>query len=210
MRHRRFIIAQAALAVAFAITAMCSDAFVPSAILPLPSNNCLLFAAYEGRARIFFVHSSQPMVVSRAAWHPGFLFESADNQLALPPALAGPRGNAPFQTAIRLGSRRELDVNRAPNSNPILSMLGGSFGGAWRSQMFRPAPPLMRYVPQLESTFIRFPLWPLAIILMYVPIRRAILERRMERRRIRNQCLACGYSLNGLASPRCPECGVTI
>jgi hypothetical protein len=84
MRHRRFIVAQAALAGAFAITAMCSYAFVLSAILPLSSNNCLLFAVFEGRARIFFVHSSQPMVVNRSGWYPGFLLESDDRLLALP------------------------------------------------------------------------------------------------------------------------------
>jgi hypothetical protein len=32
-------------------------------------------------------------------------------------------------------------------------------------------------------------------------------RRRARRRRTEGRCLACGYSLQGLDRPRCPECG---
>ena len=42
-----------------------------------------------------------------------------------------------------------------------------------------------------------------AVVFIRGPLRR-------YRRRMRGECLACGYNLTGLPEPRCPECGTEI
>lgn len=54
-------------------------------------------------------------------------------------------------------------------------------------------------------------LWLLsaALCLLGLPLLRALLTTWRRSRRCRqNHCIACGYSLTGLALPRCPECGL--
>lgn len=195
MRHRRIIVAQAALTGAIAIITMCSYVSAPSGIIRLSAGNYLVLAVHDGRARIFFLSSAEPMEVSRNFWSPGIWLQSAVFAPPLPPEFAGPCNEMSFGTFVRLGNRNEL----AP------------FGGAWRSPMIRlPPSPSNKVVPTVESSFVRFPLWPLAVLLMYVPVRRAIHERRVARRRIQNECIGCGYSLYCLTSARCPECGLAI
>jgi hypothetical protein len=46
-----------------------------------------------------------------------------------------------------------------------------------------------------------------ALLLAYPPLRRALLEAV---RRAQNRCMFCGYSLRGLISHRCPECGSSL
>jgi hypothetical protein len=56
---------------------------------------------------------------------------------------------------------------------------------------------------------VAFPLWLLAVVLAIIParrFRRLALERRAERRRAANQCVACGYDLRA-STGSCPECG---
>lgn len=53
------------------------------------------------------------------------------------------------------------------------------------------------------------PVWPVALVLLTPSIGWAALALRQRRRRMRNQCPACGYDLR--ATPdRCPECGTPI
>ncbi len=61
----------------------------------------------------------------------------------------------------------------------------------------------------LAGAMIKFPLWapflmfciPPAVAFVQGPLRR-------YRRRNRNQCIQCGYSLTGNTSGICPECGM--
>ncbi len=62
-----------------------------------------------------------------------------------------------------------------------------------------------------NATIVALPLWSIVLIggaypfavLIIAPIRR-------HRRRKRNECVQCGYSLTGLTEPRCPECGSQV
>ena len=63
-----------------------------------------------------------------------------------------------------------------------------------------------------ESRYI-LPLWPLALMLAIGPtmmIRRSFTEARQQRRRMRRECRACGYSLIRNTSGVCPECGTPV
>ncbi len=56
--------------------------------------------------------------------------------------------------------------------------------------------------------FVVFPIW--APFLLFAAYPTFVLIRgplRRRRRRLRNECVHCGYSLTGLVEPRCPECG---
>ncbi len=69
-------------------------------------------------------------------------------------------------------------------------------GAQWLSECF------------CNVTIVAIPLWFIVltcgaypfVVLVVAPIRR-------HRRRKRNECIRCGYSLTGLPEPRCPECG---
>ncbi len=56
--------------------------------------------------------------------------------------------------------------------------------------------------------FVVFPIWAPFLVFAAYPVFAMIrgpLKRR--RRRLRNECIHCGYNLTGLVEPRCPECG---
>lgn len=56
------------------------------------------------------------------------------------------------------------------------------------------------------------PVWPItlvAIAAVAIPWTRRTL-REQARRLERGECLNCGYSLRGLTSKRCPECGTAV
>ena len=55
------------------------------------------------------------------------------------------------------------------------------------------------------STAFWFLAWLAAMGLGYV-----VADRRLRRRRRGNRCARCGYALEGLTSPRCPECGLLL
>ena len=55
---------------------------------------------------------------------------------------------------------------------------------------------------------ITFPLWcPLLLVAAYPTLAFIRGPIRRHRRRKRNECIHCGYSLTGLTESRCPECG---
>ncbi len=61
------------------------------------------------------------------------------------------------------------------------------------------------------ATWTVMPLWllcALPCVLLVIPVSRRIWRRVCRTRRRRGgRCVACGYSLKGLQSARCPECG---
>jgi len=62
--------------------------------------------------------------------------------------------------------------------------------------------------PGFWSTEIHVPAWAVLFVLaLYPTIWLASKRFVRHRRRKRNECIRCGYSLTGLPEPRCPECG---
>jgi len=47
--------------------------------------------------------------------------------------------------------------------------------------------------------------WPATVLIRHIV--RSIREVRREECRQRGECVQCGYNLQGLPEPRCPECG---
>lgn len=197
MLRRGIIIAQAALAGGLAVVTVFSYVTVPSLILPFTDSQTLVLLAYDGRGRGFLFQGDVPFVVLRDQWG-SLRLQSDEEWLQLPDDLVGPRPPQSFRASIRIGNRREV----------------GPFGASWRAHLFarNDRPPRLErgFSPNIRSTYLRIPLWSLVILLMYLPIRQAIIERRTARRRLRNECLACGYSLVGLIERRCPECGTAL
>ena len=61
---------------------------------------------------------------------------------------------------------------------------------------------------EIEASGAGGPFWSIAAVAtIYPSIALAMGPLRRRRRRKRNQCIHCGYSLQGLTEPRCPECG---
>ena len=54
---------------------------------------------------------------------------------------------------------------------------------------------------------VGMPLWPLAVIGLYLGARAL---RRLKRQRSICRCWNCGYDVRALLEPRCPECGEPI
>ncbi len=66
----------------------------------------------------------------------------------------------------------------------------------------------MPLVMMPNTGYVIVPIWFLTLLILAYPF--LILIRgpmRRRRRRLRNECIHCGYSLTGLIEPRCPECG---
>jgi len=57
---------------------------------------------------------------------------------------------------------------------------------------------------------IGFPAWPIAIAALGWGLWRCWRAEQSSRRTKLGQCLHCGYSLDGLSSEKCPECGESI
>lgn len=49
--------------------------------------------------------------------------------------------------------------------------------------------------------------WPIGVTLTYICLTRAPAIARRLHRDLRDRCTSCGYPLQGLPSPTCPECG---
>jgi len=59
-----------------------------------------------------------------------------------------------------------------------------------------------------EASGAGVPFWSIAgVAMVYPSMALAMGPLRRRRRRKRNQCIRCGYSLQGLTERRCPECG---
>lgn len=162
-------------------------------------HDVLLAHFYDGRTRVFWFHSpfdaftvdDDPLTAVLN------LRSRARRGSTLPDGAAGPPTPPHFNFPVQIGDRFRV---------PPL-------GGRWRSEIGPRVPPPREYLDPIwlvTSSFIRVPTWPLVLALMIPPVRRSILERRRARRRLRNECLACGYNLKALTEPRCPECGTPI
>jgi hypothetical protein len=69
-------------------------------------------------------------------------------------------------------------------------------GKRWANDCFR------------DVWIFEMPLWFLVLVFGTYPFAVLVIAPlRRHRRRKRNECIQCGYSLTGLTEPRCPECG---
>ena len=183
-------------AAVLAVFGALSYVMIPSITLIRLDRSVLLLHFYDGRVRLFWLHSPvEPFhVEARESQAILFVNSQAEDHGPWNADLAGPPSPPGFRVPIRIGSRGEVP--------PV--------GGGWRAKIGpQPFAPVA-YGGQLwwiESSFFRLPVWPLAILLMIPPIRDSIRERRRLGRKKRNECLECGYNLTGLIEPRCPECG---
>jgi len=78
-------------------------------------------------------------------------------------------------------------------------------------QRSKPVPPRMPGCPPVYSGYLRTPIGTITIIFAVFPTIAFIGGplRRWHRLR-RGLCASCGYSLQGLTDPRCPECGTVF
>jgi hypothetical protein len=94
---------------------------------------------------------------------------------------------------------RVLSIKQGMGSD-LISMDGWAFlGFGWYRMTYTNG-----YHDSLE-----IPLWPLVLLLAILPVRRfrqLALERRTNRRRAANLCVACGYDVRASGGV-CPECG---
>ncbi len=191
-----------ACALGAALLAVCgalSYLMIPSIRLVRFDRNVFLLHFYDGRVRLFWFHSPRESFHVEASNSRSFVYlnSAAGDFDPWDADLAGPPPPPMFRVPIRIGNRREVP--------PV--------GGGWRSTIGpQPLAPVAsrEQIWRVESSYFRLPVWPLAILLMILPIRDSIRERRRLLRKKRNECLECGYNLTGLTEPRCPECGTSI
>lgn len=197
MDRGKLVSACAVAAVVLSLVGAASHVVALAVPIRLSGTDFLVPHFFDGRTRLFWLRSLSGAIdvdsegINSLIWVHAQVRRSA----ALAEQQAGPPSPPTFDFPIQIGSRQQV----------------GPFGGRWRSPIGprSRAPQPMSHEPwTVESTYVRFPIWPLVVLLTISPIRRSIVERRRRRRMGRNECVACGYSLFGLIEPRCPECGL--
>ena len=200
MSRRGWIILQAGTCGAIAITAVTSFFFTPCTTLELNESNWLVALAYEGRARVFWFHSDfDRFRVKKDSDSQILEIRSVSRGTVLPPEVCGPPEPPGFRRLIPLGTRRQLPA----------------FGGLWRGELLWyyvaiPFPNDATRRANVNSSFVRFPLWLPIGLLIVSPLRRIMRERLVTWRVRSNRCPKCGYRLDGLLNARCPECGSLV
>ena len=179
--------------VALAIAgAGCVGFFVPVSIpFRVRSTDWGVLHFYDGRMRIFWIQSrTDPIVVENFAIGPNLRVVSPFAAMpALPPETPGPEPPQISPPAtLMIGTQRTVR----------------DFGGRWHWAPIQTSP---AGVP-VQFNYIRVPAWLPVVALLIMPMRGIVRGPWLQRwRRRRNRCLHCGYSLEHLPKPRCPECG---
>jgi hypothetical protein len=143
--------------------------------------------------------------------------------ITLPPHAQAMAGNKIPTTLIPTEVNRRFEAFGLPFRSILRSITDPRVilpSSVWLSQfseVANPDTPVFTFWPPSVSLggegYPLRPIWPGAILnsLFYGAILfglwRAIVVLRRRRRLRRNQCVACAYSLDGIASPACPECG---
>ena len=141
----------------------------------------------DGLLRLFWVSSQ---VDRELAVSPNRRFVRLHTDDWGPPALSA-GGTRPAVYGISLARRGQV----AP------------FGLQWK----RPIVPSAGSSAAVHSSMVRAPAWvPVVLLLAYPTLAYIRGPIQTRRRRRRNECVRCGYSLVGLPEPRCPECGRPI
>ncbi len=172
---------------------------IPSMTLSCFDHDVFVLHFYDGRVRLFWFHSPIDPIRVEAAEYQAILFVASQSgpSPSLDDGVYGPPAPPAFRVPITIGNRY--------NVPPL--------GGGWRLKIDKqPFPPrVFRGQPwRVESSYVRLPVWGIAVLLMIPPIRDSFRERRRASRKGRNECLQCGYNLTGNVSGLCPECGTTL
>ncbi len=170
-------------------------------ILPVPlgDTDVVVLHFYDGRSRVFWFHSLEDAIRVQGAGPQSIIWVHSQSNEAVTLRLeeTGPPSPPSFSIPVQIGNRHQVP--------PI--------GGRWRTPMARmPRAPFQFVGPTwtVQSTFLRLPTWPMVILLMIPPLRRSYVQRRAQRRKARNECIACGYNLTGNVTGMCPECGGNV
>ena len=152
----------------------------------------------EARAKGAAMGQSLNLIARGSAWtlmvSRGLVM--ADRQLTLDPMS---RWDEAFEQKYVNHPRWDWQRVEPPLHGKFASGVGGWLGFGW-SDVPPPRSAAGRWVT------VQVPLWAVAAVAAVLPgvwVRRA---RRLESRKRRGLCLACGYDLRGSAG-RCPECG---
>lgn len=149
---------------------------------------------FDGRMRVFWIESrGEPIVVQNFEFGPNFKVVTPYADMpSLPADTPGPEPPQIRPPAtLRIGTQRTVR----------------DFGGRWRWASVRTS---VASVP-VQFNYIRVPGWLPVIALLIMPIHGIVRGPWVQRRRLRrNECKQCGYSLEKLPGPRCPECGAPI
>jgi len=234
---RRFaIIALAVIAISMAVAGTIGYVIPVCFELPMTSNDRLVLQFFDGRVRLFWFHSDKHSfrVEQRKQFRRVLLVPTPDPNregdpaertwverltrspnlhavpleplpAALPVDIAGPRPpQVAWDAMVRIGNVRTVP----------------DFGYGWQGSVYTqnqradfrtnrprwlgpiPIPPA-----RVTASYVRLPVWLPTGLLLIIPIGTALRATRHRRRRRKNECVNCGYSLTGLPSPRCPECG---
>ena len=199
MRRRIVAGGCALLGAALAVAGACSYLIIPSMTLSCFDRDLFVLHFYDGRVRLFWFHSPVEPIRVEAAEYQAILFVASQSGPSPSPddGVYGPPAPPAFRVPITIGNRY--------NVPPL--------GGGWRLKIGpQPSPPrIFRGQPwRVESSYVRLPVWGIAVLLMIPPIRDSIRERRRAGRKGRNECLECGYNLTGNVSGLCPECGTAL
>ncbi len=209
----RVIIAGLMAAVAIATIAVAGMSyFMPvSAQWGVTDRAWLTLQFFDGRVRLFWITSPH---------------EAID----VVPVSPGPQLLVqPTSTWEEQAGRANGEAERLRRDSSFLIRVGdrravGPFGGQWRTAVPRrvAADGDLRSAAGrdggrtgqgvfVELSYVRMPFWIPVVVLLFHPVRSLMTGPwRQRRRRRRNQCLTCGYSLTGNTSGICPECGTAI
>lgn len=174
--------------------------FTPLSYCQQLGDDWYVLAFYHGRARLFWLDVTRVPIITQAhEFQPTIKIRPVrPTGPPLPPRLAGPdtiRARAFWDRQITLGTWRGVSA----------------FGGNWRTELRIPRPLFgAALATGVYMSYVRIPAWLPAIGLLIGPVRGAAGAIVRRRRARRGQCLACGYDLTGLPSPRCPECGTSF
>lgn len=202
----------ALIAIAMAIAGAVSIYTPLLATCSLSDRHALALSFFDGRVRLFYFHTYvEPVQVVPifAQFPPGY-----DPKLPILGAPIVPRirvERLPLPEVVPAGDRARSAWRQRRQPHEV--RLGDrqavpDFGGKWRGKMSFGFFPIAGRPPAGEYSYFRLPVWfPVSLIILF-PVRAMIVGPwRERRRRKKNQCVVCGYSLYLLTQPRCPECG---
>ncbi len=183
------------IAALFFVGMACVSFFVPVSLpFRIRATDWGVLHFYDGRLRVFWIESrDDPIVVKNFELGPNLrVVTPFEDTPPLPVGAVGPEPPRIRPPAtLRIGNRRAVR----------------DFGGRWR---WRPIQTSNTSVP-VQFNYIRVPTWLPVVALLIMPTHGIIRGPWVQRRRQRhNQCQHCGYNLQGLPEPRCPECGSPI
>ncbi len=160
----------------------------------ITEHNWLVSYTYDGRMRIFWFDSqTHPFKIAHRWGTPRIHILPIDAAWPIPRRpnrniMAAYIPQPQWQTWVNIGGYNEVS----------------DFAFTWNT-VFRTGVPGFTIS---RHSYVRFPLWIPALLLIITPIRSAIKGPIIQRRRKkRGECIHCGYNLTGNTTGVCPECG---